>query len=256
MMSKSFSSISLGLAIFFALGVCATFVNAQVRSSSNYQIQSDSINVGGGLGDSANYSLESTVGEIATGRSASLNYNVRAGYQQMQEVYIAISGATDVTMSPSIPGLTGGTANGATTVRVTTDSTAGYQMTIESSASPSMQSQTHSIADYVPAGAPPDYTFNYGASNALFGYSPKGVDVVARFLDNGTNACNVGSSNTFDKCWDGLSNTVPEAIARGISPNHPNGATTTINFRVGIGGAVGQTLGVYTATTTITALAL
>jgi hypothetical protein len=255
MMQKPLFLTSLGLMIIFGLSV-VSHVKAQVRESANYQIQSDSINVGGGLGDSANYSLESTVGEVATGQSDSANYNLRAGYQQMQEVYLALSGADNIIMSPSIPGLTGGESAGSTTVTVTTDSTAGYQLTIESSANPAMQSITDSIPDYVPAGADPDYTFNYGAGDAFFGYSPKGIDVVDRFLDNGLDTCGVGNSNTLGTCWDGLSSTTPEAIAIGVGPNHPNGATTTINFKVGVGGAVGQALGIYRATSTITALPL
>ena len=223
--------------------------------SSNYQIQSDSVNVGGGLSTSSNYSLESTEGEIATGPANSVNYSVNAGYQQMQEVYIAISAASNVTMSPNIPGLTGGTANGSTTVTVTTDSTAGYQLTIESSASPAMQSGVNSIADYAP-GASPDFDFDFTASEAYFGYSPSGVDIVQRFLDNGSDTCNTDSNDTPLKGWDGLSNVSPEVIAQGNNPNHPSGATTTVNFRVGVGGAVGQAFGEYYATTTLTAIAL
>lgn len=255
-MFKTLFFISLGLIIFSAL-LTVSHVGAQVRQSSNYQIQSDSINVGGGLSDSASYSLESTAGENATGPSDSSSFSLRAGYQQMQEVYIALSGATNINMNPNLPGLTGGEANGSTTVTVITDSTAGYQLTIESSDNPAMQSPSDNISDYAPVGANPDYTFNYGAPDALFGYSPKGIDVVSRFLDNGVDTCGGGGTdNTDDKCWDGLSSTTPEAIASGTGPNHPQGATTTINFRVGIGGAVGQSLGVYIATTTITALAL
>lgn len=255
-MSKQIFLSSLGLIMFFGV-VLVGHVGAQVRQSTNYQIQSDSINVGGGLGDSASYSLESTVGEVATGLGDSASFSLRAGYQQMQEVYVALSGATNITMNPAIPGISGGEANGSTTVTVTTDSTAGYQLTIESSSDPAMQSPTDIIADYSPVGANPDYTFNFGASEALFGYSPKGVDVVSRFLDNGSDTCGGGGSdNTFDKCWDGLDSVTPEAIASGAGPNHPDGATTTLNFRVGIGGSIGQAQGVYIATTTITALAL
>lgn len=244
------------LIIMLYVMVFGASVKAQVRQSPNYQIQSDSINVGGGLGTSANYTLESTAGEVATGESSSDNFRLKAGYQQMQEVYIALSGATDLTLGPSIPGITGGQSNGSTTVTVITDSTAGYQLTIESADNPAMQSGNDFIADYLPEGLDPDYDFNFSATEAVFGYSPKGVDVVSRFLDNGSNACATGNNNTADACWDGLSSTTAEVIAQGSGPNHPEGATTTINFRVGVGGSVGQTLGVYVATTTVTALAL
>lgn len=227
---------------------------AQVMTSSNYKIQSDSVNVGGGLSSSTNYSLESSTGEVGTGQSNSASYSLRAGYQQMQEVFIALSGASVVSLSPSIPGVTGGIGNGSTTVTVTTDSLSGYELTIQAEGNPAMQKGADTIADYAPVGANPDFSFITGVSDAQLGYSPEGVDVVQRFLDNGT-ACNTGLSNAALSCWDGLSIT-PERIASGNASNHPAGETTTINFRVGVGGAVVQAPGEYVATTTITALPL
>ena len=227
---------------------------AQVMQSSNFKIQSDSINVGGGFSSSTNYRTQSTVGEISTGDSASTNYQLKAGYQQMQEVYLSLSTAPNVTMSPSLGGIVGGTANGSTTVTVITDSSAGYSLTIVASTSPAMKSGSNAIADYVPSGAPPDFTFAVGATQSRFGFSPEGVNVVQRFKDNGS-VCNLGSSNTVSACWDGLSIT-PQTIVQGSSSNHPLGATTTIRFRVGIGSSVVQPEATYTATTTLTALAL
>jgi hypothetical protein len=227
---------------------------AQVMQSTNYKIQSDSINVGGGFSSSSNYVSQSTFGEIATGYSSSTNYGLRAGYQQMQEVYIAISNAPNVVLSPSISGITGGTSNGSTTVTVTTDSSAGYSLTIFASTNPAMQKGSDVIADYIPAGAPPDFTFITGSTQALLGFTPEGINVVQRFKDNGS-VCNAGSANVTLACWDRLS-TTPQSIAEGSSSNHPQGAATTLRFRVGIGSAVVQPEGIYTATTTLTALAL
>ena len=45
-------------------------------------------------------------------------------------------------------------------------------------------------------------------------------------------------------------------IAEGVGSNHPDGATTTVNFRVGIGGNGAVLAGTYTATSTVTALPL
>lgn len=236
------------------LVACFNVAIAQVMSSSNYQIQSDSINAGGGFSTSTSYQQESTVGELATGPSQSGSFKLKAGYQTMSGVYLALTGASAVNLTPSIPGVSGGTANGSTTVRVTTDSQAGYSLSIEAAASPAMQKGIHSIPDYVPAGAAPDFTFTITAADAYFGYSPEGVDTVSRFRDNGA-ACAVGVLNTSLACWDGLA-TSPETIARASSANHPAGATTSIRFRVGVGGAVAQPPGTYTATTTITAIAL
>lgn len=226
---------------------------AQVMESNNYRIQSDSINFGGGLSSSTNYTLESTGGEIATGESSSASYNLKAGYQQMVSSYIAITAAASVVMSPSIPGLTGGTSNGSTSVIVTTDNPAGYTLSIHASSSPAMVSGANSILDYVPGGDP-DFTFTTDASDSHFGFTPSGDDIADRFKDDGA-ACNTGALDTALACWDGLS-TSPESIAERASANTPLGTETVIDFRVGIGGSVGQAVGIYTATTTLTAIAI
>lgn len=56
---------------------------AQGMSSETYQIQADSVNMGGGLQTSASYKLENSVGEIATGQSSSASYGIKSGYQAM-----------------------------------------------------------------------------------------------------------------------------------------------------------------------------
>jgi hypothetical protein len=238
----------------WALILSITVSFAQVMQSGSYQIQSDSINFGGGLSTSSNYTLESTAGEIATGGSDSETYSLRAGYQQMQEVYIALSGATDVVLTPSIPGMTGGISNGSTTVSVVTDSPSGYMLTIAGENSPAMSKDADVIADYVPEGIPPDFAFITGPADAHFGYSPEGTDIADRFLDDGA-VCDAGNGDTSLACWDGLS-TTEEIIASQTGSNHPDGATTTIHFRVGVGGSALQAPGIYTATTTVTALPL
>ena len=247
---------SITYALFGTIVVMALLrvSDAEVMSSSHFKIESDSVNVGGGNSSSTNYVQESTVGEVATGISSSTNYQVGAGFQQMQETYIAMRGGGSVTMGPSIPGVTGGTATGSTAVNVVTDSPAGYQLTIAAANSPAMKHGADTIADYVPATSTPDFTFTITAADAYFGFSPKGSDVVNRFRDNGS-SCGVGSLTTVGACWDGLSLT-GKVIAQGAASNVPSGATTTINFKVGIGGSVVQPPGTYVATTTVTALAL
>lgn len=52
--------------------------------SSNYQIWSDAISVGGGEDQSSdNYNLQDTLGEFGVGTSSSTNYGIRAGFRQM-----------------------------------------------------------------------------------------------------------------------------------------------------------------------------
>ena len=188
---------------------------------------------------------------------SSASFNLKAGYQQMTTRFISMTAPDDVVMTPSIPGITGGTSNGSTTVTVTTDSSAGYSLSINAGESPAMVKGSDSIADYVPGGADPDYDFTIATDEAQFGYSPSGFDFVQRFINDSspTPSCNAGATEDVLKCWDGL-DTVGEAIAQSTSANNPNGATTTVYFRVGVGSAVNQTAGTYTATTTLTALAL
>ncbi len=228
---------------------------AQVRTSSNYTLQSDSINIGGGLSSSTNYTQESTVGEIATGRSASSNYQLRAGYQQMQEVFLSLTPPSNVDMDIDLPGITGGTSNGSTSFAVLTDSPSGYVVTLSAEADPAMQRMAggETIANY-PAGTTPDFTFNVGPANAYFGYTVEGSDITSNFKDNGS-LCNVGGSDAVDACWRSLTQ-ADFNIARSGSSNQPNAASTTLKFRVGIGSGAGVIAGTYVATSTITALPL
>ena len=233
---------------------CLFVASAQVMQSTSYRIESDSINFGGGFSSSTNYVLESTAGEVATGESGSVSYNLKAGYQQMLTTFISMTTPNDITMLPPIPGVSGGTANGSTTVTVTTDSSAGYEVTIEASQSPALVKGADFISDYAPVGDP-DFSFTTTASDSHFGYSPSGVDIAQRFMDDGISLCNTGGDDTPLACWDGLS-TTPETIVHRTSANTPNGSTTTINFRTEVGGSVVQTNGIYMATTTLTAFSL
>ena len=227
---------------------------AQVMSSPSYRLQSDSINAGGGLSSSTSYVEESTVGEIATGESDSTTYSLRAGYQQMQEVYLSMSVPDDVVMDGSLGGFTGGTSTGSTTVTVITDSPSGYQLTI-SAEDPEMQREGggDEIA-YYDAGPVSDFFFTIGAERALLGYSPSGVDIVQAFKDNGS-VCNVDTADNVNACWDGLTVAAVPIADSGI-PNHPDGATTTVYFQVVVSENAGLIEGFYTATATLTALPL
>jgi len=229
-------------------------VLAEERQSSNYTIAEDSLNFGGGFQSSDQYELESTAGEIATGEKDSQAYSLRAGYQQMNEVFISMTSVSPVVLLPAIGGLTGGVSNGEMDVVVTTDSTAGYQLSIKSEASPAMRMGADFIEDYVSVNVDdPDFDFQINNNKGLFGYSVFGQDVTD-FWKNDGNDCNAGSDNTVRACWFGLT-TTDSNIASGGS-NQPDGATTTIYFRVGIGDSAVVSGGDYVATTTLTALAL
>jgi hypothetical protein len=223
---------------------------AYVASSTNYRLQSDSVNMGGGLSTSTSYRMEDTLGELGTGTSSSATYLLKAGYQQMQETSISVSAPGNISLAPSIPTSGGGIANGQATWTIITDNPAGYTASINASSSPALASGPNSFADYTPAGGNPDFAFSVAAASSEFGFTPEGVDVVQRFLDNGA-ACNAGSGETADRCWDPLS-TTPATIATRTTANHPAGTTLTVKFRAESGASNVQPPGSYQATTTMT----
>jgi hypothetical protein len=173
-----------------------------------------------------------------------------------------VATAADVTMNTSIPGITGGTANGSTQVRVYTNDASGYTMTIAASSSPALQgnSQGGSIADYTPASANvPDYTHSVGANTGEFAYTVSASttsDLAQKFLDNGSDTCNTGSADTSGSatCWYGLSTTATSTINR-LTETAASGATTTIFFRTQITSNPSPLIpeDTYVATTTLTA---
>lgn len=240
--------------LFIALLLSLNFVNAEVMSSSNYKMGSDSINFAGGRSSSTSYTVEDTAGEVATGDSASASFAIRAGYQQNSTIEISVTPASNVTMSPSIPGLTGGTSNGQTSFTVTTNNPAGYSANISAAASPALNNSYDSFADYVPAGANPDYTFSNSSTASSFAFTPEGTDIHSRYKNSGA-TCAIGSDDDADACWDGLS-TSNKTIAIRNSNNIPAGTLTTVKFRAESGSSHVQKDGTYTATTTITVLSL
>lgn len=246
----------LNLFVIWCLVLGAWPVLAYVMSSDSYRIQQDSVNIGG-TEDSASdsYKLKDTAGEIATGKSSSDSYNLYAGYRQMNETYISISSPDNVTLTPAILGVTGGTGSSSAAWIIITDNPAGYSLTIKASSSPALVSGAYSFADYTPAGANPDFTWSVASIDSEFGFTPEGDDIIQKFLDNGT-SCNIGSSNAANSCWYYLSSATAETIVQSTSANHPSGAATTVKFRATSGSSHIQVEGTYTATTTVTALTL
>ena len=238
------------LTVLTLISVHATpTVLSQVRSSSNFQIERDSINSAGGFSTSSSFQLEATAGEDGAGTATSSNFALQAGFQQQDQVTLTLTGGQAVIMDGDLGGITGGESNGSTTVVASTDGAAGYALTIESNSNPTLQSGASSIAEYAPVGGTADNTFITTSSDAHVGFSPFGTDVVARYLTSGS-VCGSGSAST-TACWDGLSMT-PVVISSAPGANAPAGATTTVYFKVGIGSGVTQPPGVYVGTTTIT----
>jgi hypothetical protein len=167
--------------------------------------------------------------------------------------------AVDVSMTPSLGGVTGGTSNGTTTVVVKTNDNAGYTMTIKASSSPAMVGNVSgaTIADYTPATAGiPDYAYSV-PSGQEFAYTVSAsttTDLAQKFLDNGTNTCNTGSADTggSTSCWYGLSTVATSTIVRG-TPTSASGSTSSVVFKLTISSGSLVTEDTYNATATLTA---
>lgn len=190
---------------------------------------------------------------------------VRSQFTVTQVVTAEISfaqSATNITMSPSLPGITGGTANGSTQVRVYTNRSNGYNMTMLASSSPAMQGNTQggNIRDFSTTSvgwmAVPSYAFTVPANSAGFGYTVKASttgEVTQAFRDNGT-ICNTGSNETAAKCWIDASTTARTIINRS-TPTAASGASTTLFFQTTINSNPSPSIpeDTYVSTTTLTA---
>ncbi len=167
--------------------------------------------------------------------------------------------ATNVTMTPSLGGITGGTSNGTTTVVVLTNDSSGYTMTIKASTSPAMDGETTTgtIADYTPtATAIPDFAYSVPTS-AEFGYTVSASttsDLAQKFKDDGASTCNTGSADTSGSasCWYGLSTVATSTIFRTTATN-ASGSTSSIAFKLTINAGSFVPEDSYKATTTLTA---
>ena len=192
------------------------------------------------------------------------NPSVSSQFTISQVVNSEISFATpasNIIMSPALGGLTGGTANGATSVAVITNNRTGYNMTIQASSSLGMIG-TASSSNYIPFDVPvtpgiPDYTMGAPVNGAAFAYTVSATtssDVVQLFR-NSTSSCNqsAGTANGAN-CWLNASTTPVTIINRNL-PTPVTGATSTLAFRVIINSNPSPMIpnDTYVATTTLTA---
>lgn len=230
-------------------------VAADAMQSTSYRIKFDSLNAGGGYATSSNFGIQDTLGEQATGDSSGTLYNVRAGYQQVDTpAYITISLNPDVNL-PSISGFSGGSSSTTTSWTVITNNSAGYEFLVRATSTPALRADTGAFfADYVPAGANPDFTFTFGTTESRFGYSVEGTEAGAQFKDNGA-ACGTGTGETTDACYTGFT-TTDETVAGRASANAPAGSTVTLRLKAGIGVDKIQDSGTYSASIVVTAVAL
>ncbi len=245
---------SLAVVIALLLFLVSGHTGMAQMSSGSYKIPVDSVDVGGGLSNSASYQAVDSIGEVGTGDAASSSYKINSGFLAVQNVYLSITQASDVALSPSISGVSGGSGTGSTSWTVITDNPAGYTLNVRATTSPALKSGTSSFADYTPAGSDPDYTWTVNSSDSEFGFTPEGPDIIQKFRDNGS-SCNAGVLDSVDQCWGALS-TSDQPIAQRTSGNHPTGTTTTVKMKAESGNNHLQPGGSYTTTVIVTALPL
>jgi hypothetical protein len=171
--------------------------------------------------------------------------------------------AADVLMSPAIQGITGGTSNGGTQVRVLTNDTNGYSMTLRASSSAGMigTNPANVIPYATTSSSSPAFAFSSSTvppNKAAFAYSVEASstqDLDPTFRDDGS-SCATGSGDTADACWLHAS-TTDEVIINRSTSTPASGATTTLKFRTVVQPNPSPSLNedTYTATTTLTATA-
>jgi hypothetical protein len=195
------------------------------------------------------------IGQTATGTPFTIRQTILGEISFLTQ-------AANVTMTGSLNGITGGTANGTTTAVVQTNNGNGYEMFItffNNGSTNAMQGDvtlSDSIRDYPSTGGQPTFLFSTASSAAVFAYrvsASNSSDLDPSFLNNGT-VCNSGTTFTADRCWMEPTTTPFQIIDRTSAAT--NGATTTINFRVHVPSNPSPALvaDVYTATATLTAV--
>lgn len=217
--------------LFFLSGTYGPLY-AYIMQSGNYKIQSDNpLTPTGGKSNSTNYIFYDTMGQVSSGVSDSALYKIKAGFQQMQEVYLSISSPEDIVLAPNIPGISGGTASADAYWLVKTDSSAGFDMKINASTVPAMKlppDGTYYFDDY---STTPTYNWDIGLNSAKFGFTvtpATAEDVVSTFKDDGE-SCGAGSN--VGSCWSGFDGTNQVAIVHRQSRTDINGENELITFK-------------------------
>jgi len=173
---------------------------------------------------------------------------------------ISITSPGDVTMSPSIPGMTGSggvPSTGSATWTVITNNIQGFSMTIKSSTTPAMRGDATSdyFDDYTTTNLNiPDHIWGILSDAAEFGYTvePETVaDTVQLFRDNGTFCNQPGIQNQIDRCWLNASTSAVTIINRTASTTS-SGEAEVVKFQVEQGASTFKLEDTYTATTTVT----
>lgn len=197
--------------------------------------------------------------EPSVGRAIGSNFTVSQSITG-EISFIATTSAT--TMVGGIAGLTGGYATGTNMTVVSTNNSTGYNMTLQFSSTTAMKlnGASSTINNYTPASpSAPDFQWvdNPSGGAAEFGYTVRASttgEVDLSFRNDGASACNTGSTETDNRCWQNPTSTVAETIINTSSAT--TYSTTTIKFKIAVPSSPSPVLptGIYVATGTLTAL--
>ncbi len=202
--------LSIIFVICFKIALSTSY--ALVMQGSQYSIESDSLNSGGKLSNSTGFSLEDTAGEMATGYSSSTSYTMHAGYQQQTDISLTISAPADITLTPL--SVTQNTSVGSATWTVTTNSPAGYVLSLNASSSPALQGTGG--RQFADQGTTPA---TWSVSNAYkFGFSAYGNDVSTGTFGSDTDCINTANVPSATLKWRGFTGTTLIPIVNTISP--------------------------------------
>lgn len=205
----------------------------------------------------------STVEPIITSAQAATTTSQFTTKQTITSEISFLTAASNIVLSPSIGGITGGAATGTTQVVVYTNNTTGYTMTIAASGTvQAMRGDTATtsyINNYAPAGGVPDFGFSTAGTFARFGFTVSAsttADLATKFLDNGS-TCNTGAADTLGgaSCWTYASSTATSTIVT-AGASLVSGSTSTIFMHTFVPPNPNPALpkDTYTATTTLTAV--
>lgn len=152
---------------------------------------------------------------------------------------IDISAPGNVTMTPTIAGMSGNYGNpasGSATFTVTATETGGFDLKIFASQTNALYLDGSSyFSDYAPTLAgTPDYSWRSPAtSDGWFGYSitaGTAADADQKYKYSGTD-CGVGSSQSGSFCWMGFTTTPGNRVIHRTTATGAGGEVETINFR-------------------------
>lgn len=148
---------------------------------------------------------------------------------------LTITPASDVNMTGTIYGMTGGTGTGSATWTVKTSDTAGFNMTLSADDDTDcLNNGANVFIDYVNA-SPLNYAWVDPAVSAFgFTVEPATVaDTATAFKDNGSVCGGAGAANSADTCWSGFGGTLttPKAIINRTSQTTISGEAEVVKFK-------------------------